>query len=380
MRFRLRLRPWRRAWLAGWCGWGAGLLLAAGSAPAGGGVAIVRAERVTDRLEAYAEGEPIAVLPVRAALAGVVAGRGILPGDRMRAGQPFATLGGPDAGAGRATRPGARRRGGPPAATRGGPDAAAALAEDEAAVQAARTGLAGALESLAIERRQAAAHLGTRQRVIQSESGAAQARAGLDSARARLQALKGLLTLAAPADGTVLAVNAADGERVAAGGAVFTLEPAGKLWLRASFYGADAAAIRAGMTGAFAPAGGGKTVPVKVGTIFGALSPDGGESAGLFSTAPSPDWLGGESGRVTLNGRTRSLISVPTRALILDRGRWWVLVRSAQGDRPRAVVPGPTRGWRTFIVRGLQPGTPVVVENAYLEFHQGIAKTYQPPD
>jgi len=43
-------------------------------------------------------------------------------------------------------------------------------------------------------------------------------------------------------------------------------------------------------------------------------------------------------------------------------------------------VPGPARGWQTFIERGLEPGAQVVVENAYLEFHRGISKNYQPPD
>ena len=71
---------------------------------------------------------------------------------------------------------------------------------------------------------------------------------------------------------------------------------------------------------------------------------------------------------------------IPTRALILDRGEWWVLLHTDRGNHPQAVVPGPARGWRTFIKRGLQPGAQVVVENAYLEFHSGISRHYQPPD
>ena len=76
----------------------------------------------------------------------------------------------------------------------------------------------------------------------------------------------------------------------------------------------------------------------------------------------------------------RSLVAVPTRALILDQGQWWVLVHTANGNQPRLVTPGPARGWQTFIERGLEPGAEVVVENAYLEFHSGISKNYQPPD
>ena len=74
------------------------------------------------------------------------------------------------------------------------------------------------------------------------------------------------------------------------------------------------------------------------------------------------------------------MMAVPTRALILDRARWWVLVRTPQGDRQQQVVPGPTSGWTTCIARGLSPGDQVVVENAYLEFHRRIAQRYTPPE
>ena len=90
--------------------------------------------------------------------------------------------------------------------------------------------------------------------------------------------------------------------------------------------------------------------------------------------------MNGEFGTVTLNAPQRRLVAVPTRSLILDQGKWWVMVHTAQGDRPQAVVPGPTLGWQTFLERGLNPGTQVVVENAYLLFHRGISKGYQLPD
>ena len=313
-----------------------------------------QSQMVTNQFEAYAQIEPVAVLPVRTAETGIVSGLKHFPGDPVRAGQKLAQL--------------------------GGPEIRARLAQDEAAVQSAQTNLAGTQRSLAIEREKLASHLGTQQTVFQAESAAAQARANLDTAEARLRALRQLITVEAPADGSLLTVNAADGERVSAGQTVFTLQPADKLWLKAAYYGADAAAVHAGMTGQFTPAGGGEAIPVKVSAVFGSLQPDGGESIGLVAATLSPGWLNGESGTVTLNGPVRSLVAVPTRALILDQGKWWVLVRTAQGNRPQLVTPGPARGWQTFIERGLEPGAEVVVENAYLEFHSGISKNYQPPD
>jgi cobalt-zinc-cadmium efflux system membrane fusion protein len=128
-------------------------------------------------------------------------------------------------------------------------------------------------------------------------------------------------------------------------------------------------------------------VPVTVASVSAALAPDGGESVGLVAAKPAahrkkvpPPWLNGERGIVTAEDSTRSMIAVPTRALILDRGHWWVLVRTTQGDHRRAVVPGPTRGWQTFIEKGLESGQRIVVQNAYLEFHRGISQHYTPPD
>jgi RND family efflux transporter MFP subunit len=340
---------------ASWWTLNAGLLMAVGmTCRADTNFITVQSQTVTNQFEAYAQVEPIAVLPVRTAQAGMMAGLEIVPGTAVQTGQKLAEL--------------------------GGPEIQALLAQDEAAVESARTNLTSAQESLAIQQQQLVSHLVIHQTILQAEAAAAQAQSALDTAQARLGAFRETITLKAPADGTMLAVNAADGERVSTGETILTLQPADKLWLKAAYYGTDVAAIQAGMTGQFSPADGGDPVPVKVCTVFGALTPDGGESVGLLATIPSPSWLNGEPGTVTLNGMVRSLIAVPTRALILDEGQWWVVVHTDQGNRPQAVTPGPTRGWQTFIESGLEPGTKVVVENAYLEFHQGISQSYQPPD
>lgn len=153
-----------------------------------------------------------------------------------------------------------------------------------------------------------------------------------------------------------------------------------QLWLKAAYYGADVTAVRAGMSGLFVPAGSSRPVPVKVCAKFGLLRADGGESVAMLATSTRPDWVNGMFGTVTLNGPVQTLVAVPTRALILDRGRWWVLTRTPAGDVPQEVEPGPTRGWQTFIERGLKPGTRIVVANAYLQYHRNVAQSYQAPD
>ncbi|MDE2490449.1 MAG: hypothetical protein KGM24_06345 [Elusimicrobia bacterium] len=154
----------------------------------------------------------------------------------------------------------------------------------------------------------------------------------------------------------------------------------GRLWLKAAFYGSDLDALRPGMKGSFVPAGTDRSVPVRLCATFGLLRADGGESAALLAVPAEPGWRNGMFGTVTLRGPARTLPEVPTRALILDQGRWWVLVRTPSGDEAREVRPGPARGWDTFIESGLAGGETVVVADAYLEYHRNVAKAYQPPD
>jgi|GEM_PF-681170 len=309
---------------------------------------------VAPQLEAYGQIEPVATSPVNAAEQGVVTGLKVLPGMHVRAGEQLAEL--------------------------TGPAIESLLGQSEADVRSASAQLNAAQKTLAIDREQLPAHLSTRAMVQQAEGAAAQAQTNFENAQSRLRAVRQMMTLSAPADGTVLALNASNGELAAAGQAVLTLQTAGRLWLEASYYGPDLSAIRIGMSGVFTPADGSPPVRVRVRSVSGAMSSGAGEAVGLMPVGSPARWINGEYGRVTLRLPAQRLVSVPTRALILDRGKWWVLVHTPQGEHPQEVVPGPSQGWNTFLESGLAPGAQVVVENAYLSFHRGVSKRYQPPD
>lgn len=337
----------------------AGVATAAASAD---GTVTAREQPVQPEYAAYAQVRPIAIVPVRAAEPGAVTAIRVEPGSRVTAGERLATL--------------------------SGPQIQALLDSRQGAVRSARTRVTAARRTLEAETWQLGRQLSTRQSVAAAQSNLAAATAALQSARAQLRVAREMVDLRAPSAGTVIAVNAGSGERVAAGRTVLTLQPSGGLWLEATYYGADASLIRVGMSGRFEPASTGDTVRVRVASVFAALAPDGGESVGLISTRAGseqePDtaapWRNGEWGTVTLEGPPGRMIAVPTDALIVDQAKWWVLVHTAGGDRRQAVVPGPTRGWETFIEKGLVPGQQVVVQNAYLEFHRGISRDYTPPD
>ena len=334
---------------------------AASNAAAAGSVA-VHAQPVAQVFPAYAQVQSIAPLSVSAAETGIVARMSVVPGSAVTAGEALATL--------------------------TGPEIESLLTGREGACRSARSQLAAAMRSLAIARRQFPMRLSTRQELAAAESTVAAAKAAFDTAQSELRVAQQSRTLRAPSTGTVLAVNAAEGERVMSGQTVFTLQSADRLWLAAVYYGADAAAIRVGMEGEFQPAAGGALVPVKVVAVSAAVAPDGGRTIGsvamdahvMAGRAPVAPWSSGDRGTLTLTSPTQRLVAVPTRALILDRARWWVLVRTPNGVDRQAVVPGPTRGYETFIEQGLSPGQQIVVENAYLEYHRGISQRYAPPD
>lgn len=330
------------------------VLAAPGAAYGGGQYVLAREQPFTPRLHAYAQVVPTNLLRVRARLAGTIEGLSCLPGDPVQAGAAIARL--------------------------EGAEVAALVAVRSAAVKRTEADLVAARQSLAIERHKMKAHLSTRLAVDQAQATLAEAEARASVARARLQAAHDMRTLRSPVEGRVLALHGANGEHVEAGEAVVSIEPTHGLWLRATFYGAHAAAIRVGMHGSFAPFHRGRSEPVRVRSVFAKLEADGGEGVGLVAENVAPGWKNGESGTLTVVEPERSAVAIPTRALILDRGRWWVLVHTSQGDRRQPVKPGPSRGDTTLIEEGLAAGTPVVVENAYLEFHQRISGHYHPPD
>ena len=321
-----------------------------------GNVATVRAQTTTQTLRAYGQVEPITIVQVRAVNPGTLNGLRVVPGSVVAAGEVLARVGGP------------RMR--------------SLLTAREQTLRSTQAREEAASRALEIVRRQFVAQLSTRQAVDAAQSDLAAARAAVQTADAQLREAQDLQTVRAPAAGTVIAVQAADGEQTTADQTLLTLQPAGRLWIRAAYYGADASLLRVGMTGRFQPSGDGASVAVKVAAISSGLAADTGLHVGLVPTSPDTPawWMNGQWGTVTLEGPSRRMVVVPTAALILDRSHWWVLVHTPQGDKPQQVVPGPTQGWQTWIVSGLQPGQQIITQDAFLEYHRGIAQSFQPPD
>jgi len=311
-------------------------------------------QTMSRQIVGYATVEPRSVLRLRAGVAGTVVNLTVQAGDTVAANAMLGQL--------------------------TGPSIDTLLASRRAAANSADAAVNAAQQELAIERQKFAARLSTRGAVAHAVAALSSVQADRDSAHAALAAAEDMASIRAPQAGRVLTVDAYAGQRIGADETLLTLLPANDLWLRATVYGADADAVSAGATGQFAPTDGGAAIPVKVRAVVGALRPDGGRTLNLEPLAAAPGWVDGETGVMTLDAGALSGVAVPTRALILDQAKWWVLIHTAKGDVPQEVTPGPSHGGLTLITEGLAPGSTVVVENAYLEFHHGISEHYQPPD
>lgn len=300
----------------------------------------------------FAAAEPIHTLVLHAAATGRLADFRLRPGDHVRRGERLGRL--------------------------RGPTYAAALAAAKATAVAARRARTLSRDSLhATEARYPV--LSDRIVLDRAKLEMVTAEADLAKARARLAALTAAGIITAPVAGTVAAVLQGDGNRVAAGDVLARIEPVGALWLRGAVYGETAAAVRIGMRGTFNPAGGGKPVAVRVASLIPGAVRDG-LGVGLVAQRRGAHWFSGEGGLVTLAPRPRAEPAVPTAALILNHGQWWVVKKVDAAFKAVRVEPDGTRGGWTWIAAGVNAGDKVVSTNAYLIFHRAFAKKYANED
>ena len=305
----------------------------------------------TPRISAFASVQSSPSFAITPSQAGVIAELDALPGQSLTAGQIIARL--------------------------GGPRITAATIHTKAMLSSAQTAQHAAEISLATESQKLKQHLSTNQLVARAKVALATATAQTATAQANLEMLRRAGVLRSPLAGVVQNVAVANGALLAAGQVVATIQPDTGTWLRAVFYNVTAQDFSPDMTGLFSPADGGKPVPVTVRGAFGVSRADGGMPVALVAArALAP----GMYGSVTLDLPKRTVILVPSDALILDKGQWWVMVHGVSGDKPVRVTPGAAEGYYTVITSGVTPGDDVVVVNAYLLYHRGVAALYQPPN
>lgn len=220
-----------------------------------------------------------------------------------------------------------------------------------------------------------------------AQNGAATAAIDLDSAKNALNLLIAQGEILAPVDGIITAALASDGQHVALDAPIAKLQPQATLWLEASFWGEEAGTLSVGMRGIFAPGDGSPPVEVQLSRIISPQRPDGSVIAACSvysskaSTRPAnPSLRLGESGTLILSSKSRRGVEVPTTALVMSAGKWWVVVISGNDEKPRQIEVGEEDGPYTVIRSGLSAGESVVAAEAYLHFNRDFTKQYQHSD
>jgi len=321
-----------------------------------GPIDTARAQAVSFRPEfrGYARVDPVSLVTVEAGLDGVIEDLSARPGQSLSAGEVIAHV--------------------------RGPDQEKARADAQAQLVAAQQSLAEATDAEKAVRDTYGLKLADRAQLDRAKADLANAQARVTEAEARIAELDALGSVESPVPGRVASLSAATGDRVARDSPVLVIQPDRDLWLRAVFYDLPTGLLTPDRAASFIPAQGNGEIPVRFAQSLPSLRPDGGLTAYFEATTDEPRWSGGEAGEVTVAGDPQPAVAVPTAALILDQGRWWVLVQTAAGLRHHAVEPGPSRGEQTLVLDGLAAGDAVVVRDAYLLFHRDFGQHYTPPD
>lgn len=231
--------------------------------------------------------------------------------------------------------------------------------------------------------------ISTQQTLVLAEQNLAQAQAQLRIKKAQQRALEQGAILRAPTGGIVTRIEQSTGSFVQTGTAIAQITPTSQGLLRAQFFPTQSAPlalsqIKPGLHGFFLPLDSLHKVAVRVVSILPKDARNGALPVILEPLALPPPtsnrWQLGQTGQVHLVGAPFSAVLVPTRALILDQGQWWVLVKKPAGWARQVVRIGASTGENTVVTSGLKAGTVVLVEQTYLEFHRNFATRYQQPD
>ncbi len=322
------------------------------AARADDGILVVKEATFPAALKAYAQVRSIQVLSVQTLVSGQVEGLSVLPGQHVKAGQVLARL----RGIAQSSQLAA---------------ALASAAQARAALNLARQNYTSVEKTYP--------DISTRQQLETALAAVKDAQARLAAAQARRTLIQGGGLVRAPGDGTVLSLAATTGQNLNAGSALLVLQPDHGLWLQADFYGNAIRQVSAGMKGKFLPADGAEAIPVRVRSVINEVDSDGGRSVGCVPIGRA-DWIAGEAGTLVLEGGDQSWPALPSQALILDAGRWWVVIRADGHYRNQPVSVGPEEAGWTAITQGLKAGQQVLVTHAYRVYHRDFARTYQQPD
>jgi len=181
--------------------------------------------------------------------------------------------------------------------------------------------------------------------------------------------VKNTLTFYSKYAGVATEVSVAEGDYVAEGSPVLRLANLGTLWAEAQLYVSDLPFLsQANEALLEVPSFPERTLQGRVSFVNPALEASSKIVMVRVEIAnPNGEYQPGMQAWMTLKGKVRSTIAVPTNALIQGKGGATVWLKNAVGAfESRMVTMGKSNRDFTEITQGLQAGEMVVVSGAYL--------------
>jgi Cu(I)/Ag(I) efflux system membrane fusion protein len=202
------------------------------------------------------------------------------------------------------------------------------------------------------------------------------------STLARTGQLDARVTFVAPASGVITEIAVAEGQYITEGGILYRLGRLDKIWVEAELYPQELARIAVGAPVEVSVQGSTRGfVPTKVSF----LSPElraGSQVAIMRAELPNPEgqYLPGMQADVSLPGKQRHTLTLPTDAVIRDGKGSHVWVQSGKDAfKARMVTLGEESAEDVVILSGLQENEKVVTSGAYLLYSEFVLKKGSDP-
>lgn len=261
-----------------------------------------------------------------------------------------------------------------------------ALAEARSRYLADEARLALAKEMLARDERMFKDRIGTERQVLESTQAAREAEINMNLAEQNLHALGqgheeiGALgsaedtafseyELRAPISGVVISRHLTRGEMVGEQPeeSPFVITDLSSVWCNLTVYQRDLASITPGMTVRISAGQGGREAQGTIAFISPSLD-EATRTATARVVLDNPDgwWRPGMfiSAKLALSASQSELV-LPRSALVEMEGETAVFVQTAKGFEVRHVQLGRETAERVEVIKGLEPGEPVVVRNSF---------------
>lgn len=191
------------------------------------------------------------------------------------------------------------------------------------------------------------------------------------------------VTYSAPASGTVATLSISEGQYVAEGGPVMSLENYQQLWVEADAYPSEASTLHVGQSVKVVVAGWENEPQTMTVQFINPALQSGTQLMQIRGTIPNPNnrWQAGTQANIILPVNSKNdVLTLPVDAVIRDGKGSHVWIEKAKGKfEPRMVKTGMENFDAVEITEGLQTGDKVVITGAYLLYSEYTLKKGSDP-